>query len=217
MIYSTHLVGLLVHGLHHNHVSGLVDPVDWRLQLHSVSQLPRHALTHLIRTPYKLPLLETQREQSSVSTNRESRCSNTGFYLYWVEVTLIPLWVPLSKANKLPVWNEADKIPWFILVMHTGYPQSAFISFTTNFCILIQKKHVHKARPANVKWWRWQWGGREVWAVKAPIHKTKSVLTISMWLVSTSLSPLTRNTLCAFLCGIWMNLSSSRWESTSYT
>lgn len=110
VIYSTHLVGLLVHGLHHNHVSGLVDPVDWRLQLHSVSQLPRHALTHLIRTSYKLPLLETQREQSSVSTNRESRCSNTGFYLYWVEVTLIPLWVPLGKANKLPVWNEADKI-----------------------------------------------------------------------------------------------------------
>lgn len=117
-MYSTHLVGLLVHGLHHNHVSGLVDPVDWRLQLHSVSQLPRHALTHLIRTPYKLPLLETQREQSSVSTNKESRCSNTGFYLYWVEVTLIPHWVPLSKANKLPFWNEADKIPIYPDDMH---------------------------------------------------------------------------------------------------
>lgn len=58
LIWYAYFVGLFVHRLHHHHVSGLVNPVDWRLQLHLVAQLPGHTLTDLARATYKLPLLQ---------------------------------------------------------------------------------------------------------------------------------------------------------------
>ncbi len=66
-LWYAYCVGLFVQRLHHHHVPALVDPVDRRLQLHLVSQLPGHALADLTGTAYKLPLLQRWTERAGVS------------------------------------------------------------------------------------------------------------------------------------------------------
>lgn len=57
---DTYTVGLIIQRLHQHHVSGLIDAVDGRLQLHALSQLAGHALTDLTGATFKLPLLHRE-------------------------------------------------------------------------------------------------------------------------------------------------------------
>lgn len=66
-IFFAYHEGLLVHRLHHHHVSGLINPADWGLQLHSVSQVFSHKLTDLTGATHKLPLLRRWTKTAGVS------------------------------------------------------------------------------------------------------------------------------------------------------
>lgn len=66
ILREAYTVGLIIQRLHQHHVSGLIDAVDGRPQLHLLSQLAGHALTDLTGAPFKLPLL-----------HREHPCNHT--------------------------------------------------------------------------------------------------------------------------------------------
>lgn len=194
-------VGLFVQRLHHHHVPALVDPVDRRLQLHPLPQLLRHALTDLTGAADKLPLLQrTERAeraggQSPTPADLRFSCPpSVSLSICWVKLflsSLIQLWQRLCQANKTTFRRQADTICWFILVLHTRYPQSALFPSNSN-----KRKCVCRAQSGGC-WMTEDWRGAErLTAAKAAMHKIKQTVTFSIWLVSASLCSPSLQTHC---------------------
>ena len=156
----THRVGLLVHCLHHHHVSALVDRADRRLQLHLLSQVFGHALADLAGATRKFPLLQQriEREKGSVKRTARGRHSKST----WTTTVF------LSSMHKTTYFLSLERPPSHLRSYRVFQkkPKSMFrkgnLLVSQMFCIIIpnlppslQYKFVFvQLRPVSAEWWR---------------------------------------------------------------